>query len=143
MAKLDPHLIHQSASLLKVSEQYALAVLSSGHRADKSPALRAAAPALVKRLVNQYPTHGYVISRDEASRIGLPVASAEEHPRWEQMRATYKKFIARNSVMIQAFPDSALDPVAEPQVKSNNAANGSGNDEQERGNGADHAEAGG
>lgn len=115
-AKLDPHLIHQATNQLRVTEQYALALIAD--RRHKSAAIPPNASAeMVRKLVKEYPAHGYVISRDEARKLGLVVDDAETHPRWEAIRATHHLFKKRRTSVLQVIPDSLLDRTAKEKVK--------------------------
>ena len=51
------------------------------------------AERLTKKLVNHYPAHGFVISRTEArDELGLPIESAEDHPRWLKVKEFHSNF---------------------------------------------------
>ena len=56
----------QMARVLRVAEEYAIRLLSSKHTDKQSR-------DIARRLVEQYPEHGFVIDSDEAERIGLKV----------------------------------------------------------------------
>ena len=69
VAKLDPKAIHRATSQLDVAREYGKRLLAM--RAD--PCAEADAERITYHLVNDYPDHGFIISRDEARSVGLPV----------------------------------------------------------------------
>jgi hypothetical protein len=84
--KLDPHLIHQATQELEVARRYAedLLCTTGDEKCDRSE--------LARILVQEYPSHGFVISRHEAKSIGLPVFRAEEYTFWGAARAILDAF---------------------------------------------------
>jgi len=86
--QLDPALIHWSSTLLEVTVAYADRLL--GMRApDTPPAL----PRLARTLVEEYPTHGFVISRSEArDRLKLPVYDLAAYPFMVQACGRHREF---------------------------------------------------
>ena len=81
--QLDPRLIHDAKQTLKVTKQYAERLLTR-----TMPRGRAAEVA--SSLVERYPTHGFVISYDEAEDLGLPVRPIAEYDRHEPMRSIHR-----------------------------------------------------
>lgn len=75
MDKLDPTIIHWSTSLLNESAAYARRLLRMRQGGDSSMSERL--QRLPEDLVGLYPSHGFVISRDEARELGLPVRDLE------------------------------------------------------------------
>lgn len=69
MDKIDPHLANQASRELKIANTYATQLLKL--RRKRSPHV------LVEKLVRTYPSHGYVISRDEARELGLEIGNLE------------------------------------------------------------------
>ncbi len=61
----------QMARVLQVAEEYAIRLLSSKHTDEQSR-------KIARRLVEQYPEHGFVIDSDEAERIGLKVEKSPQ-----------------------------------------------------------------
>ena len=83
VAKLDPMTMHWASGLLKVAEEY-------GKRLMKRDPLREpVASAILNALVKNYPSHGFVIDRSEARRIGLAVMPAEEYEHWAYVERVY------------------------------------------------------
>lgn len=75
--KLDPTMIHWSSSLLNESAQYAKRLIRMRHK-DKLP-VNERLRRLPEDLVGLYPAHGFIISRDEARDLGLPVVDLERY----------------------------------------------------------------
>ena len=86
LSKLDPQLIHRSANDLDLAKRYAVKLLYSvGHD-------RKQAENIAHQLVEHYPAHEFLISRDEAKDLGLPVFSAEEYLCYEDFVSEFRKF---------------------------------------------------
>ena len=63
----------QMARVLRVSEEYAIRLLSSNSKHTYEEA-----SSIARRLVEQYPEHEFVIDADEAKEIGLKIQSPQE-----------------------------------------------------------------
>lgn len=109
VAKLDPHLIHQAKNLLRVTEQYAVSLLTERRGQPQQGTNMNAMTEMVRKLVKEYPAHGYVISRDEARNLGLEIKAAEHHPRWREIKALRRVARKREISLIQIIPDTILD----------------------------------
>jgi len=108
VAKIDPHLIHQAAEQLRVAEIYALLMLQLRNVAEPMSSDEAA--RMLEHLVNHYPAHAFVISRDEALGLGLPIEDAESYFRWAAVRVLFNSFIGQDQqVLIDILADSDLD----------------------------------
>jgi hypothetical protein len=81
--QLDPRLIHDAKQTLRVTKQYAERLLTRTMPRSK-------ADEVASTLVERYPTHGFVISYDEAQRLGLPVRPIAEYDRHEPMRGLHR-----------------------------------------------------
>jgi hypothetical protein len=107
IAKLDPHLLHQAANQLRIAERYAINMLTK----RKLPPISAdEAKALMDQLIRTYPSHEYVISRDEARDLGLPVENIESYPRWQNVKTVYDNFIQGEESLICVLDESAFTP---------------------------------
>ena len=74
-SQVDPHELGQSGSYLSVSEDYAMRVMKRWAYADRPvDVLR----RIARRLVWEYPTHGFVIDLAEAREIGLRVERLDD-----------------------------------------------------------------
>lgn len=81
--QLDPRQIHHAKQTLKVTKQYAERLLTKNMGQKKAGEVAAT-------LVERYPTHGFVISFEEAGRLGLPVRPIDEYDRHEEMRHVHR-----------------------------------------------------
>lgn len=108
VAKLDPTLVHRAASQLQVAEHYAQAMLKTRRR---SAGVSVDEKRLIRRLVNDYPAHGFVIGKTEAESLGLPVSDAHQHGRWEAMCALHRR-AEDNGSIIAALTDEQLEAFA-------------------------------
>jgi hypothetical protein len=98
--QLDPTLIHWSSTLLAVSTAYADRLLAM-RRTDTPAALR----RLSSALVGDYPTHGFVISRDEArTRLKLPVRDLVEYDLQERACELHQAFEDNRTNNVGLFP---------------------------------------
>ena len=71
---VDPSRLGSYRRLLAEGEEYAVRLLQSAHNPN--------AKKIAERLVWKYPAHGFVINRDEAAGMGLPVYPMEaQHDR--------------------------------------------------------------
>ena len=73
--QVDPHELGRSGSYLAVSEEYAMRVMKRWAYADSSDD---AQRRIARRLVWEYPTHGFVIDLTEAREIGLRVERLDD-----------------------------------------------------------------
>ncbi len=62
---------------------------------------------IIKKLVEDIPSHSYRISRREASEIGLPVEyeNDEEHILLKEIMTSYRKALSEDQQLILNFPD--------------------------------------
>jgi hypothetical protein len=81
--QLDPRLIHDAKETLRITKLYAERLL-----AKTLPPRKAADVA--RQLVEQYPSHAFVISYDEALDLGLPVRPIGEYDLREPMQALHR-----------------------------------------------------
>lgn len=88
--KLDPHLLHKARNQLRIAEEYAGRMLQLRNLESGFELSTEKQKELVDTLVKAYPAHGFVISRDEAAELGLPITKMEKHPRLEQIRQLHK-----------------------------------------------------
>ncbi len=93
MEKIDPHVTRRAKYQLQIAERYGAAMLANRKVAEDKILAGKEAEKLVKRLVTDYPAHDFVISREEASSIGLPIADADKYPRWALVKAIHDKFL--------------------------------------------------
>jgi Serine dehydrogenase proteinase len=71
MRQLDPRVVHDAKQLLKVTVEYASRLLTMTGCKD--------AERIARRMVEDYPTHGFVIDLAEAARLGLPAQCLRDY----------------------------------------------------------------
>ena len=74
-SQVDPHELGQSGRLLAASQDYAMRVMRRWAYADIPEEAR---EMIARRLVWEYPTHGFVIDLTEAQEIGLNVEKMDD-----------------------------------------------------------------
>lgn len=94
--QLDPRLVHQANELLRVTVRYAARLLANTCGEDQ-------AISIAKELVEQFPTHGFVIARDEAEQLGLPVHALEKYDLLPLVQA-YHRASESGEAMIEFGP---------------------------------------
>jgi hypothetical protein len=114
VTKIDPHLVHQAAQQLQVAEAYAVKMLKNRNVVNDMVMDADEARNLMRHLVNHYPAHEFVISRDEARSLGLPVENAETYFRWGQIKRVYDTFVEGDQSLIGLFADSELEDLDQP-----------------------------
>lgn len=119
VSRLDPHIIHKATNELKIAEQYALRMLEMRNLPDEKRMTTESAKELLTNLIKNYPTHGFVISRDEAQQLGLPIGCAEEsYPRWQSVKRIYNFSCQTQNTFVDLLVDSELDKPTEPTEES-------------------------
>ncbi|MGA7088122.1 MAG: hypothetical protein WB116_07610 [Candidatus Dormiibacterota bacterium] len=109
--QMDPALIHWSSTLLDVSVSYGERLL-----ALRNPATKAALPRLPRHLVENYPTHGFVISRDEArDRLQLPVYDLDNYDLNEEACKRHLEFERTEVDVIEVLSLSDLKKPEDPK----------------------------
>ncbi len=101
--QLDPTMIHYSNTLLNVSVAYADRLLDMRQEGGGETA------ALPKYLVEKYPTHGFVISRNEARGLGLPVTDLAEYDLVKEVTVRHRVFEQTRANAIQLMTPSDLE----------------------------------
>lgn len=81
--QLDPRQIHHAKQTLNVTKQYAERLLTKNMGQKKASDVAAS-------LVEKYPTHGFVISFEEAERLGLPVLPIASYDRREEVQYLHR-----------------------------------------------------
>lgn len=112
-SKLDPHVIHRAANQLKVAEHYAKRMLKRRNTSAKHRLSDGEADGLMKRLISDYPTHEFVICREEAADLKLPIESAEQHPDWPVIAQLHRQASQGPRNLLEVFTQKEVDSVAE------------------------------
>ena len=119
--QLDPAMIHFSSTLLKVSIAYAERLLDM-----RTTGRDANIRNLPRMLVENYPTHGFVIGAVEAATLGLPIhdigeydlaeAALHAHSHYELSRIDDLRFVPAETFMVtedKDTPDGGTDETQE------------------------------
>jgi hypothetical protein len=105
VCQLDPKVVHEAKQMLKVTTKYAEKLLQETGCHDPE--------RVAKSLVETFPTHGYVISFDEAKGLGLPVRRLDEYDHADVVRefvrasetgARLVEFMPMEKVLPQPLP---------------------------------------
>jgi Serine dehydrogenase proteinase len=131
--QLDPKIMHWSSSLLKVAPEYAERLLAETERGPTS------ARSVAHRLVEEYPTHGFVITEREAFGLGLPVQPIEEYDHADLVRQIHRGFEDGSSDLVKVLPMEHLVDLEERDEAP--AANGATNERDGDGTGSGDASA--
>jgi hypothetical protein len=130
MAKIDPTMLHYSNSLLRVAKEYGQRLMAT--RNDCPPGLANAVP---EQLLEGYPTHGFVVSLEEARELGLPVRPMSEYENLTLVQHAYSEAERRGLNFIAVVPlepstvqdkDKDEDGGGEPDGKSDGNADDAG-----------------
>lgn len=119
VSKLDPTLVHRASKQLKVARDYAMTILSHSKATQLKRDSREYIEDLVEHLTHDYSEHGFVISRNEAKNLGLPIEPLEGHLRWPQIKRLlreYERSIDRDPVILLCLSDSEIDSILPPQA---------------------------
>lgn len=92
VTKIDPHLVHRATNQLAIAHHYAKKMLDLRRLSDDDRNRKCNAKELATRLVEHYPAHEFVISRDEARDLPLPIRDGETYDRWNQVRMLNEGF---------------------------------------------------
>ena len=125
VSQVDPTILHQSNRMLKEAADYGKRLMLTREDCPRELAM-----SLPDRLTKDYPTHGYAISLDEASELGLPVKPIEEYEFCEQVIACHEENQASRTDVIEVLnvlemqgdtdPDDGQVP-AKPKRKKKSA----------------------
>jgi hypothetical protein len=63
---------------------------------------------LDERLVEKYPSHGFVISREEARRLGLPVRDGSEYDHWDLAWRVYEAVEQTGNNLLGVYTEKML-----------------------------------
>lgn len=113
--QLDPRVVHDAKQMLKVTVQYAERLLNMTGCAD--------AGRIAKAMVENYPTHGFVIDLVEAERLGLPARPFRDYEFMESARELHR-FSELEQGVIRFGPIDDFLPSSEDE-------GGEGSDEQQ------------
>jgi ATP-dependent protease ClpP protease subunit len=112
--QLDPKVVHHAKQLLQVTAKYAERLLSDVGCND--------AAEVARKLVMDFPTHGYVISIDQAQELGLPVKGIAEYEHANLVKNLLRRSEEGASIKTFVHLKDVLPPppkdTAKPKAKS-------------------------
>lgn len=112
--KLDPTMIHWSTSLLNVTAQYAERLLRM--REETAGVLSTKLAKLPEALAGRYPAHGFVICREEARGLGLPIVDLEEYEYCDLVVPLMRTLEEQRANLIRRFtPEELLEITADEE----------------------------
>jgi hypothetical protein len=118
VSQLDPKMIHWSSTLLTVASEYAERLLSM--REIPPSALASQIP---KALVDNYPTHSFVIGLAEAQGLGLPAKTIDDYDLRDTVCALHR-----------SYEDGDINLIDITTVESLKGERGDKDDDQKEGN---------
>jgi hypothetical protein len=120
--KLDPTIIHWSTSLLNESAHYARRLLKM--RRQENLELNERLQRLPEQLVELYPSHGFVISRDEARDLGLPIMNLEEYRYRGVAEHLARQLDEEGANCVRLIKESDVESVRSRQISSDITGSG-------------------
>ncbi|EFG73698.1 hypothetical protein HMPREF0591_6385 [Mycobacterium parascrofulaceum ATCC BAA-614] len=99
VAKLDPTMLHWSNTLLRVAVEYGRRLMLT--RKDCPRELAATVP---RQLMEDYPTHGFVIGMDQAKELGLPVKPMSDYEYAQHAEGLYQATYSKGVNFIRVIP---------------------------------------
>lgn len=109
--RLDLHLISQASKQLQVTERYAMTMLKKRNLPQEKQLDVAASQKMLKRLVSEYPVHEFVITRNEARGLDLPISDLKTHDRWPLIKSLYDQPREKGKTQLYLIPDSDLEAI--------------------------------
>lgn len=120
--QLDPRIVHDAKQMLKVTVQYAERLLNMTGCPNAS--------RIAKAMVENYPTHGYMIDFNEAEALGLPVFPMSDYEFIEPARKLHRA-AEDGRTLIEFGPIADMIPAAETNEEvSETTEGGDPEDEQ-------------
>jgi hypothetical protein len=114
VCQLDPKVVHHAKQLLQVTAKYAERLLGDVGCTEPDEIARA--------LVMDFPTHGYVISIDQAQELGLPVKQMAEYEHANLVKNLLRKTEEGGSLKMFLRLEEVLPPTpkkpAKPKAKA-------------------------
>ena len=102
MRQLDPKSVHHAKQMLRVTMKYAANLLSATMSLG-------AASHVASHLVEDFPSHGFVISYQDAKNLGLPVRPIAEYDRLDELRELHRSFEDGDSIIEFGLVSTLLD----------------------------------
>lgn len=105
VCQLDPKLVHQAKELLRVTARYAVDLLETKLNGD--------AWEVAQRLVEDFPTHSFVIAPTAAKALGLPIRPIHEYDLLRAARMVHRAAEDGRRVVQFGPMDELLNALAE------------------------------
>lgn len=113
--QLDPMLIHRASKELDVAREYAKRLLDMRHQNEECGV--AAISDLPRRLVDDYPTHAFVISRDEARSLGINAIRLMDYDLHDEVMSMYDRYRTDQTPLVALLPkEQVVQAMAEREV---------------------------
>ncbi|MBS1881781.1 MAG: ATP-dependent Clp protease proteolytic subunit [Actinobacteria bacterium] len=109
VSQLDPKVVHHAKQMLQVTAKYAEKLLQETGCHDPE--------TIAQALVETFPTHGYVISFDEAQALGLPVRRIDEYDHPKVVRKLFRASESGAKV-VELLPMDRVLPEKSPPAKA-------------------------
>jgi len=100
--QLDPKSVHHAKQMLRVTMKYAENLLSATMPLGT-------AMHMAVHLVEDFPSHGFVISYQDAKNLGLPVRPIAEYDRLDELRELHRSFEDGDSIIEFGLVSTLLD----------------------------------
>lgn len=113
LEQLDPVLSHRASKELDVTMDYAQRLLAM--RDEGKPGQGQAPSDLPRKLVEDYPSHGFVISRQEACNLGLNALRMEDYEWADSVMALHDEYQKRHRSFISVHGKSHLLTALSPE----------------------------
>jgi len=110
--QLDPQIVHNSYRELQIAGRYAKELLQAYMFKD-DPAARRRAEEIAEKLVWDYPSHGFAISRGAAKDLGLSIKESKDYDRWGKLWKAYLMFRRFNQKVIKVYTHAEIDKFVE------------------------------
>jgi hypothetical protein len=93
VSQLDPKVVYDAKQALRSAKNYAKDIMAE--------TCGVTATSMAARLVENYPTHGFVISYQEAQKLGLPVRPIADYDLLEHVRRLHRRAYDDSSPIVQ------------------------------------------
>jgi hypothetical protein len=105
VSKLDPTILHWSNAILRVAVEYGNRLIAT-HEEPASAELK----RLPRKLVEEFPAHGFVISPEEAARLGLPVYPMDAYEDSDEVLTWYRHAKDAQLNVVEVLVRNSTDP---------------------------------
>jgi len=117
--QLDPRQIYEASAGLEITIQYGIRLLRDNGSADVSDDLG----DRVRKLVAGYPSHGFVIDRDEARSLGLPILPLSHYDLRSELETAVRDQSNMDNVIVASLADFNVSKSNSKGASANGKAN--------------------